>query len=91
LIAFLSPFFKQWKQEEITFNEFIRLTRSFVSSCCEPILEQTLINNGRAQVDIPIILNQFWNLYEEKLGEQPEIGQFSVQYVFLILKKKINI
>ncbi|CAF4272142.1 unnamed protein product, partial [Adineta steineri] len=60
-----SPHFQQWKKEEITFDEFVHLTTSFVRSWSESIIEQALINNGRTQADISGILKQFWNLYEE--------------------------
>ncbi len=91
LVSVGSPLFKQWKEEQITSDEFIRSTTLFVRSWSESILQQTLTNNGRKEEDIPIILNRFWALYEDKIREQPEIGNFSMEYVYLILKKKSNI
>jgi len=86
-ISIGSPLFKQWKEEQITLDDFVCLTTSFVRSFSESILQQTLMDNGRTQEDITIILNQFWTLFKDKIREQPEIGNCSLEYVYIILKK----
>ncbi|CAF0857565.1 unnamed protein product [Adineta steineri] len=82
------PFLKSWKEEQITFDEFARLSTSFVRGWSESIVEQTLTNNGRTRADIPELLNQFWNLFEENLRKKPDLGNISFEYVQIALKKK---
>ncbi|UJR24570.1 hypothetical protein I4U23_005945 [Adineta vaga] len=83
-----SPIYKQWEEKQITNDEFARLYTEFVRSWNESIVEQTLINNGRQQKEIPELLNRFWNSYEEKLRNEPEKGHSSGNYSYIILKKR---
>ncbi|UJR24573.1 hypothetical protein I4U23_005948 [Adineta vaga] len=83
-----SPIFTKWKDEEITTDEFIHATTSFVRSWSLSIIEQTFIKNGRTQNEIPQLLNEFWKIYEDKLRSQPDIGHNSTRYAYVVLKKQ---
>jgi hypothetical protein len=83
-----SPLFKQWKEGHISLDEFARSISLYVQGWSESILQQTLINNGRTKENISIILNQFWALYEEKVKAKPDVADFCLHHIYLILKKK---
>ncbi|UJR24572.1 hypothetical protein I4U23_005947 [Adineta vaga] len=83
-----SPIYKQWKNKQISFDQYISSTTSFIRGWSESNLEQTLINNRRKHKDICELLNRFWNLYEEKVREKPNLAHFSEDYVYVNLKKK---
>ncbi len=87
-VSIESPFFKQWKEAKITLNEFCHLTTSFVRAWSESILRQVLMNSSRIQDDVSIVLKKFWDLFEEKIREHPETGNFSCEYGYVVLKKK---
>ncbi|CAF1484779.1 unnamed protein product [Adineta ricciae] len=81
------PIYKQWKENEITLDKFARSTASFVRGWCEPMLEEILVNTGRIQNEIPDLLNRFWNLFEEKVRQQPHVVHTFSDYTYVVLKK----
>jgi hypothetical protein len=83
-----SPVFKQLKEEQISLDEFARSISLYVQGWSESILLQALMNNGRTKENISTILNQFWALYEGKVKDQPDVANFCLHHIYLILKKK---
>ncbi|CAF1376022.1 unnamed protein product [Adineta ricciae] len=87
-VSIESPLYRQWRKKEITFDEYTQSTTLFTQGFSESILEQTLQKHDRAVEDIPYLLKQFWNLFEQHLRKQPEIGDYIAPFICLILKKK---
>ena len=67
---------------------FARANTGLIRSVSESILKQTWLNNGRAEEDIPQLLDQFWTLYEQQLMEQPDYNDSYQNYAFIVLKTK---
>lgn len=85
------PFVEQWKNKQMTLDEFVQSMTSYVRSWCEPILKQTFLINNRSKEDLEQILNQYWSLYgqEVRLGLD-QLIDIRMNYTYLILKKKIK-
>lgn len=82
------PFIEQWKNKQMTLDEFVRSMTLYIRSWSEPILKQTLLINNRSKEDIEQILDQYWSLYDNELRKGPEqLLNLCMNYTYLILKK----
>ncbi|CAF1271871.1 unnamed protein product [Adineta steineri] len=83
--------FTQWRERQMTLDEFARLIVSYFRAWSEPTIQQTLIRSGRTKEDIAEILNRLWNLCEQEIKQQPDHLPSLVHHAFIILKKKLAV
>ncbi|CAF4074330.1 unnamed protein product, partial [Rotaria sordida] len=80
----------RFQQGELTLDEFAKHCTQFVRSWSEPLLQEILEkNNHRSKEAVKILLEQFWNIYEQEVKELA--NQFNIHgfITFLILKKDL--
>lgn len=84
-----SELFSQWKNQEVSLDEFARAHTQFMRSWSESALRETFEMTGkRSSNDIERLLTQFWSSYEQIVKENPDEYDSQSFRTFLILKKK---
>ncbi|CAF1075365.1 unnamed protein product [Rotaria sordida] len=78
----------RYQQGEVSLDEFAKDRTQFVRSWGEPSLRQALeMNDHRSEKDIEILLDQFWNMYEQEVKEHANQFDTSSPRIYLIVKK----
>lgn len=77
----------QYKNGQLSRNQYAKMTTLIMRSWSEPLLKQTLEASGRSNDEIGKILTQFWIIYEQKFNNDPCPLSAYFYYTFLICKK----
>jgi hypothetical protein len=79
---------KQWKNGDMTREEFAQFHTDFIRSATEFVLKNALqSNHSRSNEDIQLLINRFWKIYYQLILENPDQIQLSFYQTYLILKK----
>ncbi|CAF2987412.1 unnamed protein product [Rotaria sp. Silwood2] len=83
------PTLEQYRNDQLTFDQLVKIFAKAFQSTMEPLIKQLLGMNGRSKEEIDELSKDFWMVYEEKLKERPDLVVNDNQYVCacLILKK----
>ncbi|CAF3129509.1 unnamed protein product [Rotaria sp. Silwood2] len=83
------PFIKQWKNQQMTQDDFIRSMTQYVRSWSESTLKQALMVNNRSKQDTEHILNECWSLFSHKAREQwDQLLDLRMNFTYVVLRKK---
>jgi hypothetical protein len=89
LVQVKMPILEQYKNGQLTLDQYIKAAAKVMQATFETSLRQALEINGRTNEEIDKLLTKFWILYEEKLREKAHIITSGSPFVSvnLILKK----
>lgn len=88
LIHLKSLIFSQYKNNQITFNQFATSLLTLMQSGIDSIFKQTLEIHHRTNEEINQISIQFWSLFEEKIKTEKHPDNVNTYATYLILQKK---
>jgi hypothetical protein len=82
------PLFEQWKKNAIALEEFAYKDALFVRGWSEPTLRQALLRAGRAEEDVPRILDAFYSRYAQLTTSRSSGLDSHGHHVQIVLRKK---
>ena len=83
-IVITSSFIQPLKEGTMTVDEFAKSRTLIMRSWTDSSLQRALAMNEAKEK----ITNLFWNMYEERVKEQPDLHHSPMQSTYLILQKK---
>ena len=87
IVRIESPQYADFKDGQVTLDEFARSITEATRSWSQSVLRQALEINGKPSTTDDIIMAQFWTMYEQNVKERPHEFNTCVCLMFLILKK----